>query len=66
MSTDPSRYFFYADTDVSSFQMGVVCARLDRIELSAKAAWYITRSLRDLRTVVGDLVPPLPLDSGEV
>jgi len=42
------RTAFFADADVSSFAQGVYCQRLDRIELSAKAAWYITRSLREL------------------
>lgn len=58
MSTKPYNYAFYADRDVSSFP-DTVCVRLDRLELSAKAAWYIVRSLRSLRTIAGELVPPL-------
>jgi hypothetical protein len=39
---------FFSDRDVTDFPT-TYCQRLDRIELSAKAAWYITRSLRDVR-----------------
>ena len=61
MSTDPSRYVFYADRDVSSFPE-TVCVRLDRLEMSAKAAWYITRSLRELRAIVGEILPSTSLE----
>ena len=57
ISTDPSRYAFYADKDVTDFDQGVYCQRLDRIEITAKAAWYITRALRDLRLAAADFVP---------
>lgn len=49
---------FYADADVTHFP-DTYCQRLDRLELSAKAAWYITRSLRDLRKRVEEqLIAP--------
>jgi len=39
---------FYADRDVTHFP-DTYCQRLDRIELSAKAAYYIVKSLKQLR-----------------
>jgi hypothetical protein len=48
---------WFADRDMTSFP-GTYCQRLDRIELAAKAAWYITRSLRELRKRLPPIPPP--------
>jgi len=40
---------FYADRDVSKFGT-TVCVRLDRLELSARAVYYVVRSLALLRS----------------
>lgn len=52
VSTDPSRYVFYADADVSSFTEGVVCKRLDQVEMTAKTAFYVVKALKELGLAV--------------
>jgi hypothetical protein len=63
VSSDVGHYAFYADRDVTDLPT-TVCMRLDRLELSAKAAWYITRALRDLRGKTAAIVGAVESDSG--
>lgn len=61
VSSNPYQYAFYADRDVTHAP-DTVCVRLDRLETTAKAAWYITRSLRELRTKALQLFPHLSVE----
>lgn len=50
-------HVFYADADVSHFP-DTVCVRLDRLELTAKTAYYVVKGLRELRNKVETIVLP--------
>jgi len=47
---------FYADRDATHFP-DTYCQRLDRLEMSAKAAYYVVKSLRMLRGQISSLSP---------